>query len=86
MEKRIDIAEILKYPLTPVPLSMCHIDGTMASTQKDAIVPPYIDFSVLDGMCFLRTIGEFPDKFGKIAEFILKKNLCDKIKKNRLSI
>ena len=29
----IDISLVLTYPITPVPLSMCHIDGTMANTN-----------------------------------------------------
>ena len=69
--KKIDIGEVLRYPLTPVPLSMCHLDGTMASTKKDVLATrlekmvtslpsPYIDCHVIDGMFFLRTTGEFP--------------------------
>ena len=33
-EKEIDVKEILRYPLTPVPLSMCHFDGILRTTQK----------------------------------------------------
>ena len=29
LEKLIDVLETLKYPLTPIPTSMCHLDGTM---------------------------------------------------------
>ena len=90
--KKIDIGEVLRYPLTPVPLSMCHLDGTMASTKKDVLAtrlekmvislpPPYIDCHVIDGMFFLRTTGEFPIKYGKIAEFILKKICAMKSKR-----
>ena len=34
LEKWIDLSVVLTYPITPIPLSMCHIDGTMASTKK----------------------------------------------------
>ena len=36
----IDISLVLIYPITPVPLSMCHIDGTMAPTSKHELVAP----------------------------------------------
>ena len=84
LERKIDIAEVLKYPLTPVPLSMCHLDGTIATTSKSVLVtnlekliissmPSRIDCKILDGMHFLRHIGELPTTFGKISEYILKK-------------
>ena len=33
LEKEIDVKEILRYPLTPVPLSLCHFDGTLRTTE-----------------------------------------------------
>ena len=29
LQRKIDIGETLKLPLTPVPLSLAHIDGSM---------------------------------------------------------
>ena len=75
-KKSIDISVVLTYPITPVPLSMCHIDGTIASTKKDKLVAPlekricslqpeHVDCHVLDGMFFLRTIKNFPSSYGR---------------------
>ena len=32
LQKELNIDKVLTYPLTPVPLSMCHIDGTICKT------------------------------------------------------
>ena len=29
LNEKIDIKKVLTFPLTPVPLSLCHIDGTI---------------------------------------------------------
>ena len=79
----IDISLVLTYPITPVPLSMCHIDGTMVSTSKHKLVAPlekrisslqpeHVDCHVLDGMFSLRT-KIFHSSYGRLLEIILKK-------------
>ena len=34
LENKVDIKQVLEYPLTPVPLSLCHMDGLMNKTPK----------------------------------------------------
>ena len=36
--KKIDMAEILPFPLTPTPLSLSNADGTMLKTQKSKLM------------------------------------------------
>lgn len=83
----VDMATILCYPLTPVPLCFSHIDGTMNKTNKAVLFnnlekrikshsPSSIDCSIIDGMFFLHLLGDLPVSFGKIAAHILKK-LCN---------
>lgn len=38
LEINIDIKKVLTYPLTPVPLSMCHIDGMICKTDKSTLL------------------------------------------------
>ena len=94
LQRKIDMAEILKYPLTPIPLSLCHVDGTMQSTKKSVLIkelesriktddPPYIDASIIDGMFFLHLLVELPGTFRLISKHIFKR-LC-KVSKYMLS-
>ena len=34
LERKVDMAEVLSYPLTPVPLSLNRVDDTMLKTKK----------------------------------------------------
>ena len=74
--------EILKYPLTPVPLSLSHADGTMQKTVKvklsnelqkrvKTVNPTGVDVTVIDGLFFLHLLIDLPTNFGSIASFIL---------------
>ena len=60
LEKEIDLKEILRYPLTPYLLSLCHFDGTLRTTQKSKLLNhldelvvslalSYIDCYIIDG-------------------------------------
>ena len=84
IENSIDLSVILTYPITPVPLSMYHIDGSIASTQKSKLMthlekrvqslkPLYVDCSVLNGMFYLMTFTGLPASFQRISEIILRK-------------
>ena len=42
MQQKIDMAEVLKYPLTTVPLCLSHVDGSVNSTNKSNLLN-YID-------------------------------------------
>lgn len=34
LENKVDMANVLTYPLTPVPPSLCHFDGLMQKTDQ----------------------------------------------------
>jgi hypothetical protein len=63
LEKKVDLEEVLKYPLTPLPLSLCHMDGTMLQSPKSALLkylevqtqsqpPTEVDVTIIDAMFF----------------------------------
>lgn len=38
LQKEVDIGKVLVYLLTPVPLSMSHLDGSICKTGKSALL------------------------------------------------
>ena len=85
--EKIDLEKVFQYPLTPVPLSLCHLDGSLNKTDKAKMMhklegkvnsdpPQQIDVTVVDAMFLLHTMQNPPNAFGKIAEDILQR-LCN---------
>ena len=37
LEPKVDMVEVMPYPLTPAPLSLSHVDGTMLKTKKSTL-------------------------------------------------
>ena len=85
MEK-IDMEMVFKYPLTPVPLSLANLNGTMNHTDKAKLLhkleeriesdePRAIDITVVDASFFMHTIQSAPQSYGKLAELLLQR-LC----------
>ena len=83
LEKKVDMAEVLTYPLTPVPLSLSHVDGTMLKTDKSKLYsvlepnkksdPPVANETVIDASFFLYLQLNLPSTFGGVARAILSK-------------
>ncbi|XP_057306368.1 uncharacterized protein LOC130644684 [Hydractinia symbiolongicarpus] len=89
LQRKIDMAEVLKYPLTPVPLSLGHVDGKMQKTPKVKLLneleakvktddPNRVDVNIIDGMFFLHLFVDLPATFGALATFILKRVCASK--------
>ena len=66
-KRHLDLSHVFTFPLTPVPLSLCYCDGTMAKTEKTALFrhleskvessfpsPASVDACVVDGSFQLR--------------------------------
>ena len=64
MQQNINIVEVLKYPLTSVPLCLSHVKGSVNSTPKSNLLnyidsqfvtvpPPSIDATISDAAFFL---------------------------------
>ena len=81
MQQKIDITQVLKYPLTPVLLCLGQVNGAINSTSKSNLlnyidsqfvtVPPSIDWTIIDAAFFLRLQINPPDTFRGIAGSIL---------------
>ena len=79
----LDLTAVLTFPLTPVPLSLCHITGDMNKTSKCTLMdtveamgtsdnmPVRTDAYIIDTMFFLRTLS-MPATYGGMAMYILK--------------
>ena len=96
LQRKIDMAEVLSFPLTPAPLSLSHVDRTMLKTQKSKLMeelesrifsekPNHEDIAIIDAMFFLHLWKDVPATFGTIARFLLIKAFAQK-GKNTLCI
>ncbi|KAL4703623.1 hypothetical protein ACJJTC_007650 [Scirpophaga incertulas] len=83
IQHNIDLEKTLSYPITTVPLSLCHEDGTIHKTQKSAMVeilkanvncedvPRRFDVVIFDGFFLLHTFKNIPKTFGGISKKIM---------------
>lgn len=83
MDHAPNIEEILCYPLIPIPMSLCHFDGTICKTEKSAIVavfeknhqpgniPNTFDVVLVDGFFLIHTLRDVPATFGNISKKIM---------------
>ena len=82
--QEISLTHIMSYPITPVPLSMARIDGSMCMTQKSTFahrleelaIPVTeditIDTVIIDFMFFLRSlVSQLPTKYCDIAKKLI---------------
>lgn len=92
VDKKIDLLAAFSYPLTTVPLSLAHLDGTMISNGQRGdltailnskskadtvgIAPQTFDVEIIDGFYYLSTLRESPVKYGQFSDFFLKR-ICD---------
>lgn len=76
------MANVLSFPLTPIPLCFGQIDGTMNKTNKATLMnslekrvvsnpPRNIDIYVVDGFFFLHLMTNLPQMWGRVAREIL---------------
>ena len=81
--KALDITKLMTYPLSIVPLSLCHLNGLIHETAKSALLeilekkvisgsPEKRDVLIIDGFFYLRTLPDLPGTFGDIARQIMK--------------
>ena len=61
--------------MTPMPTSLCHLDGTICKTEKsammkilrnDSALPSHIDVVIGDGFYFIHSMKDVPQLLGNI--------------------
>ena len=79
----IDLQYVFTFPLTPVPLSLAHIDGSVHKTTKASLLhkleratenhidPQHFDVVIVYAMFLLHTLSDVPITFGAIARKLL---------------
>ncbi|GBP29054.1 hypothetical protein EVAR_10870_1 [Eumeta japonica] len=83
MTHELDVMKILSHPITPVPLALCHSDGTIYKTDKSVLAkaleadiehdsPRISDVYVVDGFFILHSMKEVPKTFGSISKKFLQ--------------
>lgn len=83
LNKTLNIEKVLSYPLMPVPLSMCHLDGSICKTDKSVLLkilekqttnetPENTDVIVFDGFFMFHLMKDVPQRYGKISQKMLQ--------------
>ncbi|KAL4702648.1 hypothetical protein ACJJTC_016455 [Scirpophaga incertulas] len=96
LDYKIDKEKFLCYPVTPLPMSMCRLDGSLYQTDKSEIVkcfekqhkctdaPKTFDIVIVDGFFLLHTMHDIPATFGGISKKIM--NILTAFKALRVDI
>ena len=90
IQYKVDLSTVMSYPITHVPFSLFHTDGTMNKTDK-SILMKYLetkvpttqslshnDVVIYDGFALLHQLQNLPFTYGEISEKILHLLVADK--------
>ena len=83
LQAEVDMEQILRYPLKPVPLSISHVDETMQKTPKSKLVqelektvasnsPTIVDVTIIDGMFFFHLLYQPQSPFAGLTNRLLR--------------
>ena len=89
LQHKIDMEEVLSYPLTPIPLSLCHMEGLKETTPKvkflhklESCIPidmlPNIDATVIDATFFLHQQKTISGLSGALSSYLLTRICAEK--------
>ena len=91
LQRKIDMAKVLSFPLAPTPLSLSHTDGTMLKTQKSKLMekleskifsekPHQVDVTIIDAMFFSPSAERSTSKLWYHCKVSVNKRLCSESK------
>lgn len=85
LDTNLNLEKVPCFPITPVPLSLCHMDDSINKTTKSKLIqelekkveemeqPPYqLDCLIVDGFFFLNTFKQMPRSYGDLSKKILQ--------------
>ena len=83
LQAEVDMEQILRDPLTPVPLSMSHVDGTMQKTPKSKLLQELekrvasnpltnVDVTIIDDLFFFHLMYQPSSTFTGLADHLLR--------------
>lgn len=83
-ERDIDIEKVKTYPITEVPLALCHLDGKIRKSDKAVLLrtlekkiqtpnPPQFNTIIVDGFFMLRLLSNIPSTSGALSIQIMQK-------------
>ena len=80
-QKKVDILQVLSYPLVEFPLALAHIDGSLTKTDKSQLMKKLeatiesecpsnnqADVTLVDAMFHLHILQDIPETYGEIAK------------------
>lgn len=79
MEGLTNIQKMFTFPTTPMPSSLCHLNGTICKTEKsdlmkiflnDIILPTQSHVVIVDGFLLIHSMKNLPKLFGNILKKI----------------
>ena len=80
--------EVLSYPLTPIPLSLCHVDGLKQTPKVKLLyklesripndMPSKVDATVIDAVFFLHLQKTIRGAFGTLSSYLLTRICAEK--------
>lgn len=86
LEEKLDIEAVLEYPLTPMPLSFCHLDVSINKTDKSKLIVPILrrdleqkqipvelDAVIIDGFFYLYMLKDLPSTFDGLSHNLFVK-------------
>ena len=85
LKRKTNIEEVFTYPLTLIPLRLCHIDGKMSKTTKSTLMkeleksrvlnhPEMVDVVTADEMFFLHLLSNLPET-SELSRSILRNSV-----------
>ena len=82
LQKEIDMAKVLQFPLTPTPLSLSHAQKSKLMEELESRIfsekTNHVDITIIDAMFFLHLWKDLPATFGTITRFLLIKAFAQK--------